>query len=178
MSQAPDYQTLEVRQTPDVTISSPADLDRMIAASSRFAPWQIPLLRAVRAGRIALVQPTRTAAVSMRKLKTFGRPVLLVVGDDDHAPDAGPHGWSGIHRPLAWARAIVIHGAVGRPEEYNMAVALAEAVGRLVLVECSSCNAVAWNIAAGRYGPKALLHTIIPPAGYAHPAPIDKAVLQ
>lgn len=108
----------------------------------------IPILEAVRAGRIACVFVTRRdGMVSNRTLKTFARPVMVIVGDDDHAA-TGPAGWPTTAPLMRWTRAVMVHGAGAEPDHYKAAVAGTEAHGRFVLVETSSQHVPAWMTCA------------------------------
>ncbi len=157
----------------DFTIKSPADLDRLIAQVSQNAPHYVPLLRGVRAGLIATVQPDRAAEISTTRLKSLGRPVLVVLGDDDYQA-GGPDEWKCAERVFGWSRQIIIHGAAARAVDYCYLPPVAMIVRRLVLVECASRHVDDWHAAATRWGRRAAIQRVIPPAGVQHPAPMAK----
>ncbi len=157
----------------DFTIKSPADLDRLIAQVSQNAPHYVPLVRAVRAGLIALVQPDRAAAVSTTRLKSLGRPVLVVLGDDDYEA-GGPDGWRCAERVLGWSRQVLIHGAGARAIDYAFLPPVAMLLHRLVLIECASRQVDAWHTAAVRWARRADVQRVIPPDGIQHPAPLAR----
>jgi hypothetical protein len=158
-------------------ISKADDLAAMIAESSRSCAHYVPLLRAVRAGRVALALPERHGAISSTRLKRAGRPVVVVLGDDDYMT-TGPDGWVCTERVFGWARHIIIHAAAGHAEHYEAIALAAQVSGRLVLIETSSDAAVAWNNAAVKLGRRAVIQAVIPGPGVQHPAPLDRSAMQ
>ena len=124
----------------------------------------IPLFEAVRAGTLALVYVTdRTAPVSIGELKRMGKPVVVLIGDDD-GQATGPAGWSCAVPVARWARTGLIHGAGAEAAHYRVAVAGAAAHRRLMLVETESRFIAQW---AGLLAPTPML--IIAPVDGAHP---------
>lgn len=137
------------------------------------ATGYIPVLKAVRAGLIDCVFVNRRdGMVSNRTLKTLQRPVLVIIGDDDHA-STGPAGWASTAPLMRWTGAAMVHGAGAKPEHYAAAVEGARAHGRFVLVETSSEHVQAWMAcAADRVAvaivPKQGPHPVMPSQGEMH----------
>ena len=133
----------------------------------------VPILEAVRAGRVACVFVTRRdGMVSNRTLKTFERPVLVIVGDDDYG-STGPAGWTTKVPLMRWTRAVMVHGAGAEPDHYWAAVAGSEAHGRFVLVETSSEHVPAWMACAAERVAVAIVprngpHPVLPSRGAMH----------
>jgi hypothetical protein len=129
----------------------------------------LPLLRGVRAHRIALLQVLRGGAAPAHELKAAGRrPFVLLVGDDDYRP-AGPSGWPDADGWIRWARAALVNAAGVWPEHYQRAVDLAERYGRVFLVETSSTAAPAWLEALNCAPRKIDITLILPPPSDTHP---------
>jgi hypothetical protein len=57
----------------------------------------------------------------LKQLRHVERPVIVLIGDDDHAP-TGPNGWRCAGRLARWGKAATVHGAGGEPVHYEMAV--------------------------------------------------------
>jgi hypothetical protein len=161
----------------DVDINTADAIVHLAAAASLHAPHYLPLIRAVQAGRLLVAAPTRQGTVSLGRLRRSGRPAMVVIGDDDYGT-TGPDGWACAERVLGWARQIIIHAAAGHPEDYAGIVAATQVVRRLVLIECASSAAMAWNQTAVAWGRQATLQTIIPPPGVQHPAPLVRSKMQ
>ena len=96
-----------------------AVIDRAVAAAATGgAGHMAELLRFVRRGGMALVQPQdRAALVSISMLKLAPRPVLVVIGDDDYA-STGPAGWACARRLLHWSQWACIHAAGAEVAQY------------------------------------------------------------
>jgi hypothetical protein len=155
-----------------------AAIDRAVAAAATAgAEHMAELLRAVRRGEIALVQPLdRSAPVSMARLKRAPRPVLVVIGDDDYC-STGPSGWACLPTLLCWARGAIVHGTGANVESYRGAVAMAQQTGRGVLVETSSGCAVAWREAFRTAGRPVQTLTLLPHGG-VHPLMPARGAMQ
>jgi hypothetical protein len=137
----------------------------------------LPLFTAAEQGRVDLVVFNEPAATwRAGAIKRLPRPTVILVGDD---PDigagtaTGPQGWSLASKLRRWAQAAIIHGAEGKPEHYREAVALAEIYGRLVVVDTSSTQALAWG--AFLNCPRSVLIT---PAHGPHPVMPTHRVMQ
>lgn len=132
-----------------------------------------PVLTAVGAGRLALFQtPRGTQRVRAKTLQRIGRPLLIVIGDDDYGT-TGPGGFvdsvlATVFRP---ARAVFVHGAGATPADYGQAAQTAERTGWAVLVETSASAVDAWLAEAAQRAPKAHL-TFIGARDGLHPLPL------
>lgn len=141
---------------------------------------RVPVLQAVYAGRIGTWEARRTGCSGQCKrfLAQVRKPALVIIGDDDDAP-TGPDGWTVAQRLMGWARRVIIHGAGGHPAHYEAAVILAEAVGQLLLVECTSATVEAWKATARRWATQAIIQAIQVPDGQgSHPMPVDRSRAQ
>ena len=156
-------------------IGDRATLDRLTATVATLAPHHLPLFRAVRAGLIELVMPRReTGWRFLREADAKRRPVLLLIGDDDHA-STGPDGWRCAKRLPPWTRAAVVHGTGGEAAHYAAAVGFAIGHGRLVMLETDSAHLAEWTALFANRVP---LLTIRPPDDGLHPAPISREAMQ
>lgn len=137
-------------------------------------PAHAELIRAVRAGRIALLGMQRDGPFpSRQELRRARRPVLALIGDDDYQA-SGPGGWRCTARALAWARAVIVHGAAATVETYALAVAAAERTGRALLVETDSAHLAEW---VARVPPEVATQVIAPEGG-VHPIAPERVNLQ
>jgi len=157
---------------------SAAVLDRAVAAAAiAGAGHTAELLRAVRRGEIALIQPqNRAVMVSLSTLKRSPRPVLVVVGDDDYQ-STGPSGWACFPALLRWARAAIVHGTGADVESYRWAIAMARATGRGLLIETSSVFALTWREAFRTARNPAPTLTLVPRNG-VHPVMPARGAMQ
>lgn len=158
---------------PFLCIDKRSDIPRAISAMQQAGTGhRVPLLQALYCGRIALLEAQRTSSSKLFKqwAAAARMPAAALIGDDDHASPDGPDTWPIAWRMFRWARFVLIHGGGGRPEHYERAVQLAEASGRLVMVECSSANVEAWRGAAARWAVNAQGEIMRPPPGSPHPS--------
>jgi hypothetical protein len=153
----------------DYYVNKANDLDRLIASAvTTGAGHKAELLRAVRRGTIALVEPMdRDSIISMRMLKHISRPTLVIIGDDDYR-STGPAGWKCAKAMLRWSRWTCLHAAGVQVEQYRALVAATILHRRMMLVETSSAMLPAWSAAlqAEQRIPRGL--TVVPRDG-AHP---------
>ena len=112
-------------------------------SQSGFA-FKVPLYRAAQAGLISLCEITRDGTPPLKRLDRTGRPVVILVGDDDYA-STGPTGWISTRKLMHWTRAALVHGSGGTAEDYCGAVALAIRWNKFLLVETSSDHLAAWT---------------------------------
>lgn len=137
---------------------------------------RVPPLRALHQGRIAYldVGPQTPARLVKSFIALVDRPALVIVADDGDQP-VGPKQIPQLARLMRWSCQIVIHGAGGEIEQYECAVSTAEAVGRLLLIECPSHLVDSYKTFAERAAPRVPGFTIKPPAGHFHPLPDSPA---
>ena len=157
-----------------------ADIPTAIATmQAAGADHRIPLMQGLYHGRIAHLELHRDG--SARQFKMWAAmsrlPAVLLLGDDDHAEQAGPDTWPIAPRVLRWARFVLIHGGAGRPEHYEYAINLAGTFRRLAMIECSSGNVGAWRQAAERWAVNAAGQVMQPPPGFPHPS-LDRSGMQ
>ena len=159
------------------SVSSQEQINRLIAFATTYAPHRVPLLREVRSGRLALVEPDREGLISSTRLKRLARPVLVLLGDDDEFP-TGPDGWACAEGVLSWARHVVIHGAGARADDYLAFGLAAQITGRLLVIETCSDRVEDWHAAARRLASRAVCQRIVPPVGQPHPVAMARGTMQ
>jgi hypothetical protein len=152
-----------------------AELDRLVdVCNSLGLVGRVELLRAVRAGVIARIEPDRLGVPLRRVLDPSRRPTLVVLGDDDYA-STGPSGWAALPRLLRWARGALVHGSGADAASYQAAIAGALATDRFVLVETSAQCAPEWGRVFDARGVPVLV--LLPREG-THPAPVKPEEVQ
>ena len=124
----------------------------------------VTAFQAAALGVIALITAERGGRVSIRHLRTFKRPVLVLIGDDDHA-SSGPSGWPNVQRLLRWSAGVIVHAGPGHPEHYAAAVEDAVTFRQVVFVETSAEYANVWLKAVP---PGRRTHLLVPANG-VHP---------
>lgn len=154
----------------------PAAISRMHAAG---ADHRVPVLQALYRGEIAHLELERSGSVGTFKHweRAIQLPGLLLIGDDDHTAADGPDGWPIAQRVLRWARFVLIHGGPGDASHYRHTVHLTRSYARLVMIECSSANVLAWQKAATKWSVGAEGLVMCPPPGVVHPIRTPKAEL-
>ena len=150
-------------------ISTPAEFARLIAMSdSMDGGCMTNLLRPASRGELNLMLPSRgTVQPPFYRLGKRGRPIVVVVGDDDYQT-TGPEGWACADKLRAWAAFAVIHGTGGQPHHYAMAAVIAADVQRLLFIETSSAGAQLWAGFLAERAPPLTFMGLLPPDG-AHP---------
>lgn len=146
-----------------------ADIARVIGqAELAGAGFYTPLLRRVMQGGLNACWPMRdTAMPPLYRLSKSGRPLVVIVGDDDYQT-TGPDGWACAAKLRTWAAFAVVHGTGGKSEHYEMAADMAVQTRRLLLVETTSAAAQDWAAFLHERSPKLPFLGILPPDG-AHP---------
>jgi len=146
-----------------------ADIARAIGqAELAGAGFYVPLLRRVMQGEVNACWPQRdTVQPPFYRLSKSGRPLVVIVGDDDYKP-AGPGTWACADKLRAWAAFAVLHGTGGKPEHYAMAAEMAMQVRRLLLIETTSAAAQDWAAFLHERSPKLPFMGVLPPDGL-HP---------
>jgi len=132
------------------------------------ATFLIPLLRRVMKGELNICWPQRdTVMPPLYRLGKSGRPLVVVVGDDDYKL-AGPDTWVCAAKLRAWAAFAIVHGTGGESEHYAMAAEIAVRTRRLLLVETTSAAAQDWAAFLHERHPRLPFLGILPPDG-PHP---------
>jgi hypothetical protein len=158
-----------------VQITRREHVDQMIArAADAGAVGYVELLRAARRGEINVVQPARDAVVPLRLLKQTMRPLVAVLGDDDYT-STGPTAWPATRRLFRWARGAVIHATGADVPTYRMAISMALAYWRFLLIETDTAHMREWGEAL--LAQKVPFVCLEPPDG-VHPIPLSRGQLQ
>jgi hypothetical protein len=156
-------------------IGKPDQIDRLIAACASLGlVGRVELLRSVRAGKIALVEPDRDAVVPLRLLERATRPLVALVGDDDYA-STGPTAWPATRRLFRWARGAMIHATGADVPSYQMAIGMALLARRFLLVETDTAHAREWGEAL--LARRIPFITLRPPEG-VHPVAPPRSAMQ
>ncbi len=127
------------------SISSRAEIAEMIARSHTMGCGYLAhLLRPVMAGNINLIMPLRdTAMPPFYRMQKQGKPVVVLVGDDDYQP-AGPDTWACAAKLRSWATFAIVHGTGAQDHHYKAAAALTFVHKRLLMIETTSAAAQLW----------------------------------
>jgi hypothetical protein len=136
------------------------------------------LLRARRAGRIALYEVFReTSASTFKRLAAVTRrhATLVVVGGDDGRHD-GPEAWPLAIRMIRWARAVVLHGSGAEVWHYELAIEGAELHRTALLIECEAAALGAWQELIVAHSRDVALIKIVPHG--EHPVANEREPLQ
>lgn len=161
----------------DVSTLPPARLALVIRAiESAGQGFHAPLYRAVLAGELSLLILRQGERVPLRVLErlTDARPQMIVLAGDDGRP-GGPEAFPQAERLLRWARFIILHAAAGKAAHYDLAVSMAQSLGRLLLIEAGSAEVAAWSALRERIAPATPGLGIAPPDGVMHPVPARPA---
>ena len=153
------------------------DVARMIAMGEAQGHGHMAeLLRPVMRGELNLILPLRdTLMPPLRRMEKRGRPVAVLVGDDDYVT-TGPAGWACAMKLREWAHFAVVHGTGARPEHYAMAACMTVQVRRLLFIETSSAGAQLWAGFLRERIPELPFMGFLPPDG-AHPVMPSKGVV-
>jgi hypothetical protein len=158
-----------------IQIGATDQIDRLIIhAAALNLPGRVELLRAVQRGDINLVEPCRDAVVPGRVLKNMARPLVVLLGDDDYAA-TGPAGWATVPRLLRWASSALVHASGGDVPSYRLAIAMALARPRFLLIETDSAHAAEWDATLSRRRIPCI--GLAPPFG-VHPVPLSRETMQ
>ena len=152
----------------------PRNLEKAIAfCRTHESEHHIPLLQAVGVGRLAYTALTdRLACPNVHALSRSRRASLILVGDDE-GQTTGPYGWAAADQLARWTRGAMVHGTGGCRASYTLAVNMAQAAGRFVLVETSSDAAEAWAEIFDRADVPTLI--LRPSGGGVHPVEPEAA---
>lgn len=129
--------------------------------------FRLPVIRAAAEGVIAAVAVTHGAPVRAAYLG-LGKPTIISICDD-HPGATGPGRWKQVRRLLRWSRIAILHASGGHPLHYEMAVACALQLERVLLIEMQQQHHAAWLALAERYVPRLKILNIVPPPGDCHP---------
>jgi hypothetical protein len=153
----------------------PRNVARAIAfCRANDAEHHVVLLEAAAAKRLAYTAlGSRLARPNLHALNKAAGPALVLLGDDD-GDTTGPAGWVALPQLTTWARYAVIHGTGGDRPTYQLAISMAQEVGRLLLVETSSDAVEPWTRALTRAGVRTLC--FVPSGGGVHPIDADQGV--
>jgi len=150
-------------------MTAPAAFAEMIAQADRFGCGHIvELLRPAMQGELNVILPTpETRMPPLHRMAQHGRPVVVLVGDDDYVP-GGPATWACAAKLRQWAGFAMVHGTGAKPEHYAAAAMLTRVHRRLLLIETSSVDAQAWAGFLRERSPVLPFMGLLPPDG-AHP---------
>jgi hypothetical protein len=161
-----------------VSITTPAQFATVIAHLSQSGyGFKVPLYRAAQGGMISLCEITRDGTPPLKRLDRTGRPMVILVGDDDYA-STGPDGWVATRRLMYWTKAAIVHGSGGTAEDYCGAVAMAIQWGKLLLIETSSEHLMAWASAVQNAPHRITAVFKRPTAPGVHPIHLKKGAVQ
>lgn len=148
-----------------------ASLDQLEAVMAIHAPHRLPIIRAIRQGKIAAAEYTRKTQAGVTRLKRMPKPLIAILGDDDEEA-CGPAGWAAARPLLKWANALVVHATGPRLSHYETAAAMTVMHRRVLLIETDSANLAAWLAALPKGKPTLIIRAS---AGSVHP--IDRGML-
>lgn len=127
-------------------------------------------------GEMNTVAPMRdTVMPPLYRLGKQGRPIVVLVGDDDYRP-AGPRTWACAAKLRTWAAFAIVHGTGAQRAHYDMAAEMAKRVRRLLLIETTSEAAQEWAAFLRERTPELPFMGILPPDG-VHPVTPDRGGL-
>jgi len=146
-----------------------ADFARLISLAQTSGHGHlVELLRPAMRGQLNVSLPRRdTRMPPLHTMGKRGRPVLVLLGDDDYQP-TGPKGWACSDKLRSWARFALVHAAGAEPAHYARAASLAIECGRLLLIETASSAADDWALFLSARSPAIPLLGILPTGGQ-HP---------
>lgn len=132
----------------DLNVGSRAALREIAARMVQAKAPQAVLFAAAAAGRIAPVYvPTPDSPWPCQTVERLTRPaVVLVAGDPGYGEVSfGPGRWRCVAKAKAWAASTIVHGGAGERSHYVGALAMAELMHRVVMVETTSVLVDAWS---------------------------------
>lgn len=125
-------------------VTTPEGFARLIVqVEAAGAGHMTGLLRPAARGDINVGFVPRGGTPPLRRLERAGRPVVVVLGDDDYQ-STGPDGWACAVKLRRWASYAIVNGGAGDRDHYAMAAVMARRVRRLLFVETSSAAAQEW----------------------------------
>lgn len=138
------------------------------------------LLRANLQGRIAFLPlvPSTSARTFKQFLgQTRNKPAVILIGDDDYSPAAGPSRWPIAERAMRWAATFVLHCAGAEVHHYEAAIQAVQVVRRVLFIETSTKGAEAWIDLIDAEQKRSSTVAILPREG-AHPIVPAREVMQ
>jgi hypothetical protein len=127
--------------------------------------FRLPLLRAVAAGRLAVVAVAGGQPAPEHHLKE-AKPTTIIISDDTPAA-IGPRRWRQLPKLMDWATVVVLHATAGQPEHYEMITTATLMAKRVLVVEMQQRHHAAWLQRVSRRGPRVI--NFVPPPGDVHP---------
>jgi hypothetical protein len=163
----PRAQSLDSLSPPGVAAIGKADqIDRLIALCADLGlVGRAQLLRAVRRGEIATVEPARDAVVPNKILERSLLPTIAIIGDDDYA-STGPAAWPATRRLFRWTRGAMIHASGADAASYQFAIDMTLRCRRFLLIETDTAHLHEWGAALRARGVPFI--GLQPPSG-SHP---------
>ncbi len=132
----------------DLSVRSRNALREIAARMAQAKAPQACLFAAADAGRIALVYvPSHDSPWPAQTVERLTRPaVVLLAGDPGYGEASfGPVRWRCASKAKSWAASAIVHGGAGEREHYIGALAMAELMQRVLMVETTSALVDAWG---------------------------------
>lgn len=126
-------------------------INRAAAFLAGARDWHLPLFRAAADGQIALAVMRNPETTWPRAIGRVTLPAVVTINADMGGDlDPLPPVW-GCVRPLRkWANFFIVHAAGGEMDHSRFAIDMAKRYRRVVMVECTTRTAGAWDDAIGR----------------------------
>jgi hypothetical protein len=155
----------------DIPHSKGEALDRHLAHVARLTPWALPIWRAARDGNLVIVPVPRDTELPADFGKRLLCPLLIIIGDDDHA-STGPSRFPCAEHILRRADFVFLYAAAGSKEYYETFATKAKGVCRSVLIEADSAHSGKWLDLINRCAKRGQFIWFVEPLpGRVHPAP-------
>ncbi len=132
----------------DFNVGSRDALQKIAARLVHAQAPQAVLFAAAAAGRIALVYvPVPGSPWPSQTVERLTRPaVVLLAGDPGYGETSfGPGRWRCAAKAKAWAASAIVDGGAGERSHYVGALAMAELMHRVVMVETTSALVDVWG---------------------------------
>lgn len=132
----------------DLSVRSRDALREIAARMAQAKAPQACLFAAAAAGRIDLVYvPSHDSPWPTQTVERLIRPaVVLLAGDPGWGePTFGPGRWRCVGKARSWAASAIVHDGAGERDHYVGAIAMAELMHRVLMVETVSSLVDAWG---------------------------------
>jgi hypothetical protein len=132
----------------DLSVRSRTELQKLAARMAQAGAPQAVLFAAAAAGKIAVVYvPTPDSPWPAQTVARLTRPaVVLLAGDPGYGEtSSGPGRWRCARKAKGWAASAIVHGGAGERDHYVGALAMAELMQRVLMVETTSALVDAWG---------------------------------